>query len=207
MCHPSRSITSGSVALGQVRVAAGQVREADGGRRPSPGILCWNCRTMTPFDEDRCQQCGAAFAGGTGGAYATSRIGRRPGIPAKPERAEPARSLSDLLRDLGRVHDVSSSIRRLDLEPREATLFQCPSCGRLVGEDARNCACGVRFASSEATFECPECESLVPTLGESCPVCGVRFEEAPQISYSCPKCGTPVASDALRCPCGVWFED
>src|SRR5438309_1154863 len=39
-----------------------------------PRILCWNCRQLTPFELDRCQHCGSAFAGGTGGAYRSGRI-------------------------------------------------------------------------------------------------------------------------------------
>jgi len=187
---------------------AAPVRETRSTDRPAPGILCWSCRRMTPYSEDRCQNCGAAFAGGTGGEYSISRISTAPRRRTPLETsATPSRTLADLLRDLGRVHDISTSVQRLQLDPAQTTMFQCPSCGRFVEEDARSCACGVRFAASEATFPCPECDSRVPTLDRACPVCGVRFEESPHLSYSCPRCGSPVSSDALRCACGVWFED
>src|SRR5439155_7710780 len=38
-----------------------------------PRILCWKCRKLTPFELDRCEHCGSAFAGGTGGVYANER--------------------------------------------------------------------------------------------------------------------------------------
>ncbi len=191
----------------ELRRGPASIRETANGRRPEPGILCWNCRKLTPFEEDRCQSCGAAFAGGTGGAYATSRIGKSTSTPP-PVEPRPSRNLADLVADLQRVQDVSSSlVARLESGP-SASLFQCPSCGRFVAEDAASCTCGVRFASSEDTFPCPECDARVPSLEEECPVCGVHFQEASsRITYTCPKCGNHVAADAIRCACGVWFED
>ncbi|MGQ0797556.1 MAG: hypothetical protein ACT4OI_06830 [Methanobacteriota archaeon] len=175
----------------------------------APGILCWSCRQLTPYEEERCQHCGAAFGGSTGGVYGAGPTRGPAPSPLRPSppRPETSRTLTNLLQDLGRIHDVSAMLQKLGAPAKETTLFQCPSCGRVVAEDARSCACGVRFAASEATFSCPECDSRVPALEDACPVCGIRFEAAPQISYSCPKCGTPVAADALRCACGVWFED
>jgi rubrerythrin len=182
------------------------IHETDSKERPAPGVLCWNCRRLTPYEDDRCRHCDAAFGGSTGGEYATSRL-RDPRSPPRPPRTELSRSLADLLRDLGRVHDVSALLREGPPEGPDEALFQCPSCGRIVAEDARSCACGVRFTASEATFPCPECDSRVPALDDACPVCGTRFEDVPHVSYSCPRCGAPVAADALRCACGVWFED
>src|SRR3972149_2936300 len=185
------------------------VREAEGSARPEPGILCWNCRRLTPFERDRCQSCGAAFAGSTGGMYATSRL--QASSPVFPSPApDPSRTLADLLADIQRVHDVSSRRPRPALPGtgESVVLFQCPSCGRFVSDKASECSCGVKFSLETPTFACPECDSLVPELEDACPVCGVRFEDARSlVSYSCPKCGVLVAADAVRCACGVWFED
>lgn len=185
------------------------VKETPGARRPEPGVLCWNCRSLTPYEEDECQSCGAAFGGSTGGAYATTRTGERPRIREPPPKPEKMRSLADLLKDLGRVHDVSARVAEIRIAEADVpTLFQCPSCGRFVGEQATSCACGVRFSESSGTFPCPECDAVVPLLDDECPVCGVHFDEdVPHVSYACPRCGTPVSADALRCTCGVWFED
>src|SRR5207245_9088861 len=38
-----------------------------------PRILCWKCRKLTRFELDRCEQCGSAFAGSTGGVYGRDR--------------------------------------------------------------------------------------------------------------------------------------
>src|SRR5207245_4939908 len=38
-----------------------------------PRILCWKCRKLTPFELDRCEHCGSAFAGSTGGVYGSDR--------------------------------------------------------------------------------------------------------------------------------------
>jgi len=187
----------------------GLLREASGSQRPEPGILCWNCRKLTPFHEDRCQFCGAAFAGSTGGEYAMSRLVDRPARRPPTPPADVSRTLSDLLADIQKVHDVATRPSPLLREAdTSVVLFQCPSCGRFVSERATACVCGTRFAAHAPTFACPECDSRVPELEDACPVCGTRFEpERPEVSYSCPKCGVLVAADAIRCACGVWFED
>lgn len=180
-----------------------------------PRILCWKCRKLTPFELDRCQHCGSAFAGSTGGAYGSGRTAatlRTIPVP-KPAPEPPKRTLSQIFEDLQRVHDVASSSRNDRPREKEVSLhlYQCPSCGRFVSEQATECACGVGFASNAAvTLACPECGSHVPADEEGCPVCGVRFamdHGADSVVYTCPRCGAHVASDALRCGCGVWFED
>jgi predicted RNA-binding Zn-ribbon protein involved in translation (DUF1610 family) len=185
------------------------IRDPQTVRRPEPGILCWSCKKLTPYEEDRCVSCGAAFGGSTGGAYSKARPSDALRVREATASPPTMRGLADLLKDLGRVHDVSPRIapRTHDDEPTP-TLFQCPSCGRFVGEHATSCACGVRFSESPGTFACPECDALVPVLEDACPVCGVQFDEgSPHVSYACPRCGTAVSADALRCTCGVWFED
>ena len=177
----------------------------------APRILCWNCRKLTPFELDRCQHCGTAFAGSTGGAYGSGRAGFRSIPVPKAEPPAPPRSLAELLADLQKIHDVSEEIAPRPSPAQEETmeLFQCPACGRFVSEEATSCACGVRFAAStSATSACPECGSLVPILEDDCPVCGVEFEPgAEDVAYACPRCGTHVALDAVQCTCGTWFED
>lgn len=194
--HPDRNLRS-------------TVRETRGRSRPEPGVLCWNCRRLTPFEEDRCQFCDAAFAGSTGGAFATSRLGDRPVRPPPPRPPLPSRSLADLVADLRKVHDVAGDrpSPSRDEHADSGHLFQCPSCGRFVSEKATVCACGVKFATSATTFTCPECDSVVPALEDSCPVCHVRFEDdLPRLTYACPRCGAQVTEEATRCSCGVWFE-
>lgn len=178
-----------------------------------PRILCWNCHKLTPFELDRCQHCGSAFAGSTGGAYGSGRVTGAHNVSApKKTRERPKRTLAEIVEDLQQVHEMSPSVRG---RPREkelsVRLYQCPACGRFVSEQATECVCGVHFAPiSDVTFACPECASRVPSDVNACPVCGVGFEPSSGSSgyvYACPRCGAHVASDAIRCSCGVWFED
>ncbi len=168
------------------REDASGIREAVSVDARTPRILCWNCKKLTPFHEERCEYCGARFAGSTGGVYRTSR----PTVPAVPsddkELAEARRSLLQLFEDLQRVHDVSSAHHYDPVRDEETiTLFQCPSCGRFVAEDAEECLCGVRFAPAERA----------------------RSEAAPtEVAYACPLCGSEVSADAVRCSCGARFE-
>lgn len=193
-----------------------------------PQILCWSCKELTPFQEDRCVHCGAPFAGSTGGTYAAAPRARvaaprpgpkpapRPLAPrprvAQPTRnvpVDPKRSLHQLVADLQRVHDVSRP-RDWNLEDgATTTLFQCPACGRFVAESATSCLCGVRFADAPATFSCPECAARVPALDDECPVCHVRFAPEPRtrLAYQCPRCGSEVDEDATRCGCGARFSN
>lgn len=182
------------------------VREAIRSDGREPRILCWNCKKLTPLYEDRCTFCGARFAGSTGGAYSSSSP---PKVREEDhELAEARRTLLQLFEDLQRVHDVSSR-RRYDPETHEesVTLFQCPSCGRFVSEDAAACICGVTFAAEPETSACPECGSRVPSADELCPVCRTRLDGIPaDVAYECPRCGSEVDADAVRCACGARFE-
>lgn len=193
------------------REDVGGIREASRMEPRAPRILCWNCKKLTPFHEERCEYCGARFAGSTGGVYSSFRTvtPRVPEVPAEDkELADARRSLIQLFDDLQRVHDVSSS-RRYDStrEEETVTLFQCPSCGRFVAEDAVDCACGVRFATESSESVCPECGSRIPEGTGACPVCAQRFAAAPpEIAYVCPLCGAEVSEDAVRCSCGARFE-
>jgi len=178
-----------------------------------PRILCWKCRQLTSFELDRCQHCGSAFAGGTGGAYRSGRIPTSDSrVRAEGGSGLRPRSLRDIVEDLQRVRDLADSPREPP-EHEEVSLlsYQCPSCGRFVSQASEDCACGVRFAPpSEVMFQCPECGSNVPSGEELCPVCRVEFRAASlqdHLVYSCPRCGTQVDSDAIRCSCGAWFEE
>ena len=78
-----------------------------------PHILCWNCRQLTSFELDRCQHCGSAFAGGTGGAYRSGRIPKSDSF-ARAEVGSTGlrpRSLRDIVEDLQRVRDLADSPR------------------------------------------------------------------------------------------------
>lgn len=178
-----------------------------------PRILCWKCRKLTPFELDRCEHCGSAFAGGTGGVYANERKPRSRPIPApKPSSGPRKRSLLEIVEDLRHVNDATTSVRG---RPREkelsVRLYQCPTCGRFVSEQSTECVCGVRFAAmSSSTLPCPDCGSRVPSDVDACPVCSRGFTPSGGASdyvYACPRCGVHVASDAVRCSCGAWFED
>jgi RNA polymerase subunit RPABC4/transcription elongation factor Spt4 len=186
-----------------------------------PKILCWNCRKLTSFEVDRCEHCGSAFAGSTGGAYGTGRTSNsrtssrstgRATSGSKPPPASRKRSLAEIYEDLAHVRDLSASTRG---RPREKDvsmrLYQCPACGRFVSEQSTECVCGVRFAPMSAvTFACPECASRIPSEADACPVCGVGFAPSSPgggYVYACPRCGVHVAGDAVRCSCGAWFED
>ena len=177
-----------------------------------PEILCWECRRLTSFELDRCQHCGSAFAGNTGGAYRSGRI------PESDSRARAdvrsglrPRSLREIVEDLQRVRDLAGSPREPPRnEEVSLLLYQCPACGRFVSQAAEECVCGVRFAPpSEVTFQCPECASNITSGRDECPVCGVEFRAADfqdDYVFACPRCGTHVESDAIRCSCGAWFE-
>ncbi len=187
-----------------------QVRDAPGGGR-SPKILCWNCKKLTPFHEEHCEFCGARFAGSTGGMYATRRItvASVPAVPGDDEELVAARrSLLQLFEDLQRVHDVSS-VRHYDpVQDQETiTLFQCPSCGRFVSQDAAECVCGVRFAPETSVAICPSCGTPLPGPEATCPACTEALrEQASEVLYACPLCGAEVSADAVRCSCGARFE-
>lgn len=178
-----------------------------------PQILCWNCRKLTSFEVDKCEHCGSAFAGSTGGAYRSGLIPTNDLFPASTRIVEPrGRSLSEIVADLRRVHDLADSPR----EPSRGNqgslpLYQCPTCGRFVAETATACVCGVRFAPPSAvTFLCPECGASVPSAADVCPVCRIEFRATgprDEYVYACPRCGAHVASDAFQCSCGARFED
>jgi len=178
-----------------------------------PRILCWKCRKLTPFELDRCEHCGSAFAGSTGGGYGSDRKTRlRTTSAPKAASARPKRSLLEIVEDLRHVNDATTSVRG---RPREkelsVRLYQCPTCGRFVSEQSTECVCGVRFAAmSSSTLPCPDCGSRVPSDVDACPVCSRGFTPSGGASdyvYACPRCGVHVASDAVRCSCGAWFED
>jgi hypothetical protein len=178
-----------------------------------PQVLCWNCRKLTPFEVERCEHCGSAFAGSTGGAYRAGRIpAERPVSAAKATGKPRGRSLSEIVEDLRRIRDLSGSPRRSARRGRAYQyIYQCPSCDRYVTEQATTCACGVRFAPpSTGSFGCPECAANVPFGHDSCPVCRVNFRTGrarDEYVYGCPRCGSRVSPDAFRCSCGVRFED
>jgi len=178
-----------------------------------PRILCWKCRKLTPFELDRCEHCGSAFAGSTGGVYASDRKSRpRTASTTKISSAPPKRTLLEIVEDLRHVNEGTTSVRG---RPREkelsVRLYQCPTCGRFVSEQSTECVCGVRFAPmSSVTFSCPDCGSRVPSDVDACPVCSRGFTPSGGASdyvYACPRCGVHVTSDAVRCSCGAWFED
>ncbi len=189
------------------REDVGGVREAIHHDSRGPRILCWNCKKLTPFQQDRCEHCGARFAGGTGGMYAGSRMltSRLPPAPPEDEElAQARRSLLQLFEDLQRVHDVAGSHTYVASRDEERiTLFQCPSCGRFVAEEAMECACGVHFAPEPGEGACPRCGSHIPAGAAACPVCSPQVAE---VSYACPVCGAEVSEDAARCVCGARFE-
>jgi len=183
-----------------------------------PRILCWKCRRLTPFELDRCQHCGSAFAGSTGGAYrgserlSTSSSTSSSFVREEEQPVTRARSLREIVEDLRHVRDLSAPPRQRRREEEESvTLYQCPTCGRFVSQASKSCACGAQFAPlPPSMFECPECASSVPVGKSLCPVCGVDFRSASRRDahvYACPRCGAHVKSDAVRCSCGAWFED
>lgn len=191
-------------------------RASDGLKRAMgslPRILCWKCRELTSFELDRCEHCGSAFAGSTGGAYgSTHKLTSSSSRPIEPQPAIRSRSLREIVEDLRRVRDLADSPGETLRDDGEVSLlmYQCPTCGRFVSQTAEDCACGVRFAAAEQeTFQCPECGSRVPSDGDGCPVCRVEFRPASlqdHLVYSCPRCGAQVDSEASRCSCGVRFE-
>jgi len=201
---PPRRVVS-MEAQRSARDSRSAIREAlsRGGR--SPRILCWKCKRLTPFYEDRCEFCGARFAGSTGGVYSASRPPARSSRSDLEEIADAKRTLLQFFEDLQRVHDIAPPPAPRKEDEGSVTLFQCPSCGRFVAEEATSCLCGVRFAPPD--LECPECGSHVPGSAEICPVCHVRLAQDSHVAYECPRCGAHVTADAASCACGVRFED
>ncbi|HYM40525.1 MAG TPA: hypothetical protein VEY12_10385 [Thermoplasmata archaeon] len=190
---------------------AGGIREAETREERTPRILCWKCKKLTPFHEERCEYCGARFAGSTGGVYSSRRItvASVPSVPSDDEELAAARrSLLQLFEDLQRVHDVSSERRYDPVRDAETiTLFQCPTCGRFVSHDADECVCGVRFAAEPTVAVCPDCGAPLPAQDAACSACRAAGREpASDVSYACPLCGAEVTADAVRCVCGARFE-
>ncbi len=144
-------------------------------------ILCWNCRRMTPVGADRCESCGSPMSRASSDPRRPFSRANLPDASDDAELAEARRTLLDLFEDLQRVSDVSArpAVETAE-EPGSAILFQCPSCGRFVAEDAVLCACGARFAAG------------TPDL---------------QVQYECPRCGTHVSAEAASCVCGARFAD
>ncbi|MBU4032069.1 MAG: zinc ribbon domain-containing protein, partial [Candidatus Thermoplasmatota archaeon] len=135
-------------------------------------------------------------------------------------------------------------------------LFICPLCGSMVSAGSNTCSgCGIAFSDDAddvsadgldvptvdtpnevgyrkqaSLFICPECGSLVSDGSESCPKCGVQFEQdseeptdaLPTLAvgdadghrykgdstlFMCPNCGSFIKSDANNCgSCGIVFE-
>ncbi len=174
---------------------------------PMPRILCWKCRKLTPFELDHCQHCGSAFAGGTGGAYGSGRsVNSRIGPVARGSSKARGRNLTQVFEDLQRVREIDGpSWGQRKARPRGkevfVELYQCPSCGRIVSEEATDCECGVRFAESTTLpFACPECGATVPSGSGGCPVCGVTFGPAsrPTKPAAPAACGSPSDATNLR---------
>ncbi len=192
------------------REDVGGIRDTSRDDARAPRILCWNCRRLTPFHAERCEYCGARFAGSTGGAYSKSKTvtARVPPAPSDDaELAEARRSLLQLFEDLQRVHDVSAShVYHATRQEERITLFQCPACGRFVAEDAVDCVCGVRFAV-ETSSVCSECGARIPEGAVACPACArPPHARTSEVAYVCPLCGAEVSEDAVRCACGARFE-
>ena len=144
--------------------------------------------------------------------YATRRItvASVPSVPSDDvELAEARRSLLQLFEDLQRVHDVSSARRYDPVRDEETiTLFQCPTCGRFVSQDAMDCVCGVRFAAEPSHSVCPDCGTPVPSPGAACARCSAALQdESADVAYACPLCGVEVSAEAVRCTCGARFAD
>src|SRR5947199_9762177 len=82
-----------------------------------PRILGWKCRKLTPFELDRCEHCGSAFAGSTGGVYGSDRKSRpRATSTPKPSSGPRKRTLLEIAEDLHHVHEGTTSDRG---RPRE----------------------------------------------------------------------------------------
>ena len=175
---------SPNVIQGPARVIR-KSKHAPGGLKQAvdslPRILCWKCRRLTSFELERCEHCGSAFAGSTGGAYGS---GYKPGSqsvtsnpirPIEPQSAIRSRTLREIVEDLRRVRDLADSPGETLRDDGEVSLllYQCPSCGRFVSQAAEECACGVRFAAAEqVTFQCPECGTRSDIFGHG----GARHE-------------------------------
>src|SRR5207247_10380729 len=103
-----------------------------------PRMLCWKCRKLTPFELDRCEHCGSAFAGSTGGVYGSDRKSRpRATSTPKPSSAPRKRTLLEIVEDLRSVNEGTTSVRG---RPREkglsVRLCHCPTCGPFVSAQA-----------------------------------------------------------------------
>ena len=192
------------------------IREATGPERPSPGILCWNCRTLTPFPSGACKWCGAAFAGVHGGAYGD----QIPEITVRAPVSSPAaarglpKNLKPIVRRLGigesasepRPVERATAPSRVSTPPRQSLAADCPVCGRPSAPGARRCQCGALFGDAPTTFNCAECGSVLPMQADHCFVCGVAFGQA-GLMYACPLCGASVPEAATTCRCGARFVD
>ena len=197
------------------------IREATGIDRPAPGILCWNCRELTPFPAGTCKWCGAAFAGSHGGAYGDHvpdrTVRARVSSPAAAPRIPP-KDLGRMMKQLETGQSiVESRLRERGLRSagasgagpgaKAAVLHECPVCGRPSPPGARQCRCGAVFGDASTTFNCTECGSVLPIEADHCFVCGVAFADAGGAMYACPLCGAVVPAAATTCRCGAQFME
>ena len=166
------------------------IREATGTERPSPGILCWNCRTLTPFPSDACKWCGAAFAGSHGGGYEDQLPDRSVRGPVSSPATATVDSAKNLRRIVRRLGVSESAAEARPSAPAPPTARPSPP----------------RGARASPSTDCPVCGSVLPMETDHCFVCGSAFHDAGTM-YACPRCGVIVPEAATTCRCGAQFAD
>ena len=88
-----------------------------------------------------------------------------------------------------------ATLENLPVEPKDAAVVRCGSCGAALETDAGSCSfCGsvvVRRADPTGPV-CPECFARTPTGSRYCTACGVAFRpeplELPTRELPCPAC-------------------
>ncbi len=55
--------------------------------------------------------------------------------------------------------------------------YRCPECGNIVLEDSDSCpSCGLVFEEGEIEYECPDCGFVIQGITNICPKCGLELE-------------------------------
>jgi len=183
------------------------IREATGSERPAPGILCWNCRQLTPFPSGSCRGCGAAFAGTHGGVVPDCMPDQTVRAPLSvPTVTPPVRPRRRIVRHLADPAPMVESVPRETVVSRAITSIPASAPRREPRVVSQlGTPRPMTLPSKPAVLaECPVCGRTPSPAAQGC-VCGAVFGDA-MTTVNCAECGSVVPIETDRCfVCGVTF--
>lgn len=74
-----------------------------------------------------------------------------------------------------------------EVKEQETVVVKCPQCGKLLKEDAKECAdCGYKFVQGYTRpavnmLTCPSCGASISDMNRVCPECGCRLDRRIQV--------------------------